>query len=63
MAYLVFFVLAIFVGIVVPLVPLILGLVFAHSKKALHPKRWYFLSVLALAWIAVASVLVSMIAK
>lgn len=58
----VFWIFAILLGFVLPLVPLILGIVFAHSKKALHPKRWYVLSILSAAWIAVAALILILLA-
>lgn len=61
-ARVVFWILAVLLGFVVPAVPLILGLVFARSKKAVHPKRWYVLSALSLAWIALAALILWLLA-
>lgn len=57
----VFFVLSVIGGLLVPAVPLVLGLVFARSKKSLNPHKWYLLSSLAALWIILAAVIVMMV--
>jgi hypothetical protein len=50
---LVYFTIA-FLGIILPIAPLVLGLVFANSKKMSHPKRWYVVAGMAVLWIVLA---------
>lgn len=57
----IFWVLSVIFGFVIPAVPLVLGLVFAQSKKACHPKRWYWLSALAALWMALAAAIIIVI--
>ena len=39
--------------ILLPIVPLVVGLVLPHSKKMGYPKRWYIMSAISLAWLIV----------
>lgn len=57
----VFFVLSIIGGLLIPAVPLVLGLVFATSKKSVNPHKWYLLSSLAALWIILAAVIVMIV--
>lgn len=41
-------------GFVLPAVPLVLGLIFALSKKTSHPKRWHLVWALAALWMVAA---------
>lgn len=50
-----FLVLTAVAGLLVPAVPLVLGLIFARSKKAKYPHRWYLLSILSGLWMVVAA--------
>ncbi len=45
-------------GYVLPLVPFILSLVFAQSKKAVYPKRWYLLTICSVLWMILATCIV-----
>ncbi len=49
-----FWVSFILLGYLVPIAPLVVGLVMPHSAKQGYPKRWYLLSMLAVIWIAIA---------
>lgn len=60
-AEIVFFVLSVIGGLVIPVAPLVLGLVFARSKKSVNPHKWYLLSSLAALWIILAAVIVMMV--
>ena len=42
----------IILGILLPVVPVTLGLCFPHSKKMGYKKRWYLLAILGGAWLA-----------
>ena len=44
-------------GIVVPSIAVILGLLFANSKKANKPKRWYFLSIFGALWMLISTLI------
>ncbi len=44
-------------GYAIPLVPFVLSLIFAHSKKALHPKRWYVLTFVSAFWLFVSTLI------
>ena len=57
----IFYVMGILLGVIVPLVPFVLGLIFASSKKALHPKRWYLLSLCAFVWIVIDVIILIMV--
>ena len=48
-------------GYLIPLVPFVLSIIFAHSKKALYPKRWYLLTLCSSVWMIVATCLVIMV--
>lgn len=52
-----FWVFLVFFGYLVPIAPLTVGLVFAHSKKMSHPKRWYVLAGMAALWILLSILL------
>ncbi len=52
-----FWVLIVFVGYLLPIAPLTIGLAFANSKKMSHPKRWYVVAGLAAVWLLMAIVL------
>ena len=56
-----FWVLIVFVGYLLPIAPLTVGLVFANSKKMSHPKRWYIVAGLAALWLLLAVVLTVLI--
>lgn len=45
-------------GLIIPLAPFILSIKFAHSKKSLHPKRWYLLTLCSVIWILVSAAIV-----
>lgn len=49
-----FWVIFVLVGYLLPIAPLVIGLVFAHSKKMSHPRRWYVVVGLAVLWILLA---------
>ena len=53
---LVYFTIA-FLGIVVPIAPLVLGLTLPHSQKQGYSKRWYLLAYLSGAWMLMGVVL------
>lgn len=44
-------------GFLLPIAPLVVGVVTAHSAKRGKPRRWYILSALAGAWMLLATVL------
>lgn len=56
-----FMVLSVILGFVIPAVPLVLSLCFAHSKKAVSPKRWYLLSALSCLWMLLAGFIIAVI--
>lgn len=45
-----FWIISILVGIIIPGVPFVLSIIFANSKKANKPKRWYLLTLVSLLW-------------
>ncbi|MBQ9779707.1 MAG: hypothetical protein IJW00_02060 [Clostridia bacterium] len=49
-----FWIIFVLLGYLVPIAPLVIGLVFAHSKKMSHPRRWYIVTGLAVLWIILA---------
>ncbi len=49
-----FWVIFVLVGYLLPIAPLVIGLVFAHSKKMSHPRRWYVVVGLAVLWLVLA---------
>lgn len=51
-----FWIIFVMAGYLVPIAPLVVGLVFVHSKKMSHPKRWYIVAGLSLLWILLAVV-------
>ncbi len=61
-AKIVFYITSIIFSIIAPGILLVLGIVFAQSKKSLHPKKWYALSLTSALWIAVNVVLMCIVA-
>ncbi len=49
-----FWVIFVMGGYLLPIAPLVIGLVFANSKKMSHPKRWYAVTGMAVLWILLA---------
>ena len=41
----------VFFGILLPIAPLVMGLVLPHSQKRGYPKYWYALAIAAALWI------------
>ena len=52
-----FWVFFVLVGFLVPVAPLVIGLIFANSRSMSHPKRWYLLAGLATLWMVAAALL------
>lgn len=52
-----FVVCSVILGIVLPLVPFVAGIVLSFSKKSLKPKRWLTLTALAAVWMALMGVI------
>ncbi len=52
-----FWIVFVLMGYLVPIAPLVIGLVFANSQKMSHPKRWYVVAGLAVLWMVLAVVL------
>ena len=50
-AFVTIIVISLIFGLIIPAVPLVLSIKFANSKKAVNPKRWYGLTVVAGIWI------------
>lgn len=46
-----FWVISVLFGLIIPAILLVLSLVFANSKKAINPKKWYILTVCSVLWI------------
>ena len=53
----VFWVFYVFLGILLPIAPLVVGLILPRSKKKGHPKYWYVLSIISAIWIFLAILL------
>ena len=53
---------AVFFGLLLPIVPLVMGLVLPHSKKRGYPKYWYALAIAAGLWIFFAIVFMLVVA-
>ena len=49
-----FWIIFVVLGYLVPIAPLVIGLVFARSKKMSHPKRWYIVAGMAVLWMVLA---------
>ncbi len=49
-----FWVIFVLVGYLLPIAPLVIGLVFANSKKMSHAKRWYVVAGMAVLWMVLA---------
>ncbi len=60
-ALVLFWIFFVFNGFLLPVVPLVLGLVFANKKKWGKPRRWYLLSILAAVWILIALIIMIVI--
>ena len=52
-----FWVFYVLIGILLPIAPLVVGLILPHSKKKGYPKYWYILSIIAAIWIFLAILL------
>lgn len=53
-----FWILFVLVGFLLPMAPLIIGLIFAHAKKRIsHPKRWYLIVGFSAAWMLLSDML------
>lgn len=52
-----FWIFFVFVGFLLPIAPLVVGLVFANSRRMSHPKRWYIVVALAAAWLLLSLML------
>ena len=48
----------VFFGLLLPIVPLLLGLLLPRSAKLGYPKYWYILAAIAVAWIALSGLLI-----
>lgn len=57
----IFWISSIILGYILPLVPFVLSIVFAQSKKALYPKRWYLLTACSGAWMLIATCILMVI--
>jgi len=57
-----FFVLTVFAGFLLPLAALIVGLALAHSKKTGRAKCWYALSICAVVWMLAAALFMLLVA-
>ena len=53
-----FWILFVLVGFLLPVAPLVIGLIFAHAKKRMgHPKRWYLVVGFAALWLLISALL------
>ncbi len=57
----VFVALSLVAGFILPVIPFVLGLVLANSKKLGKPRRWYLVSALSLLWMLLAGVIILII--
>ncbi len=57
----IFWISSVILGYLLPLVPFVLSIVFAHSKKALYPKRWYLLTACSGAWMLLSTCILMVI--
>ena len=53
-----FIIIPVVFGFIIPIVPLILSIKFANSKKSINSKRWYWLTVFSALWIIVSLIIV-----
>lgn len=56
-AKILFWIIFIFFGFLVPIAPLIVGFSFACSERRGNPKHWYLVALLSLAWMALSLIL------
>lgn len=52
-----FWIIFVFFGFLVPIAPLAVGIAFARSEKRGNPKHWYLVALLSLAWMALSLIL------
>jgi hypothetical protein len=52
-----FWIIFVIFGFLVPIAPLIVGFTFALSEKRGYPKHWYLVAFLSLAWMALSLIL------
>ena len=52
-----FWVMFIIIGFLLPIAPLLVGLLLPQSAKRTYPKRWYTLAVFAIIWMIAAAVI------
>lgn len=52
-----FVVSTIILGYIIPAIPFTLSLIFARSKKALRPKRWYILTIVSSVWMLFSTII------
>ena len=57
----IFFIILVFVGLILPVVPLVLGLMLPRSKKLLKPRGWYTVAGASAVWMLSAIVLIVLI--
>jgi len=57
----IFYAVLIVIGLVLPIIPLVLGLLLPHSKKLGKPRGWYALALSGIAWIIAAVILIVLI--
>lgn len=58
---LVFIVSSLMLGYLLPLIPFILSLIFARSKKSLYPKRWYILTLCSAVWMLIFTCIIVLV--
>ena len=52
-----FWIIFVFFGFLVPIAPLVVGFLFARSEKRGNPKQWYLVALLSLAWMILSLIL------
>ncbi len=57
----IFWISSVILGYLLPLIPFVLSIVFAQSKKALYPKRWYLLTACSGAWMLISTCILMVI--
>lgn len=57
----IFAVCSVIMGVILPLIPFVAGIVLSFSKKSLHPKRWLTLTAFATVWMVLMGIIVYMV--
>ena len=52
-----FWIIFVFFGVLVPIAPLVVGFLFARSEKRGNPKQWYLVALFSLAWMILSLIL------